>query len=53
MCLDQQQKDCDADDHSACAGIVKADKFVETEMTYANAVFMIKTDHHQNVVYIE
>ena len=53
MCLDQQQQNCNHSDNNACAGIPKPDKHVEMKMNYANSVFMIKTELHQNIVYIQ
>lgn len=53
MCLDQQQQNCNQNDNNACAGIPKPDKYVETKMNFANAVFMIKTKNHQKIFYIQ
>ncbi|XP_066915386.1 uncharacterized protein [Clytia hemisphaerica] len=53
QCLDEQQNECNIDDEHACAGIPKPDPNVQNMIDYANAVFMIKTETHKNVVYIE
>ena len=53
QCLDEQQKECNIDDEHACAGIPKPNPKVQNMIDYANAVFMIKTETHKNIVYIE
>jgi len=52
MCIDEHKEVCKKDDSSACGGVPKPDKDTH-KMTFANAVFMIKTPVHQRVVVIE
>ena len=52
MCINEDQEPCKTSDKQFCAGISKEDPHTKKNV-HANFVYMIMTETHQQIKYIE